>query len=825
MSSQPKVAVLVLNLNGRDHLRTCLPALDAQVYPNRDIVLVDNGSTDGSLEYVRSAHPGVRVIALGSNRGFAGAYNAAVAEVDAELVAFLNNDTRVEPGWLSELVAAGQRNDASVVASRILDWDGRRIDFVGGELAFNGHAWQTRHGEPADAAEERERALLFACGGSMLVSRRVFLDAGGFDEDFFAYFEDVDLGWRLSVLGERTVLAPKAVTYHRLHGTSGTMAIAPRLRLYERNALAAIFKNYEDETLARVLPAAVALTMYRALVDTGLPPEMFRLGGPRPPELSTISAMSLARLIAIEDFGRWLPALAQRRAAIQRRRRRADSELFPLFERPFRLHQVDDKYDKAAQALLRDFGIQDVFESRRTSPPTRAPMPAPTVLAAPEMPTISVVIPTVLGDVHLPTCLDAVRAQEYPLDRVEVIVVDNDGRRDLADLVRRHHLNAHVVRPGRNVGFAAANNLGVERAQGSWVAFLNDDTSADPRWLANMIDVAHRRRAAAVAACVVDWSGQFIDFAGGLVNFEGKGSQRYVNMSLTQVELAEGPALFANGAAMIVETQTLRSAGLWDEETFAYYEDVELGWRLWMLGHEVWFAPRARVRHRHHGTSGRWPEPPRVRLLERNALRMLYALVETRNLGSILTGALMLAADRALLQTSFHRGTSDADGAAQVRLSLRERARGELRRRGVRRNQPVVANLRTIGVRGLAGAVIDTVYPELRRHRAVSNRQAYLIEHGRQGPELDGRREAIPADAAARLLGIQDFLHELPALSKRRADLQSRRVRGDAEIFGRFGDHWLSPVPAANQPLHNALHQTLVDVLRLAEIAGTPARS
>ena len=100
----------------------------------------------------------------------------------------------------------------------------------------------------------------------MLIARDAYLDAGGFDRDFFAYFEDVDLGWRLSLLGYRTVLAPAAVTYHRLHGTAGRIAFAQRLRLYERNALAMIYKNYEDESLRRVLPAAIALSLLRGLV-------------------------------------------------------------------------------------------------------------------------------------------------------------------------------------------------------------------------------------------------------------------------------------------------------------------------------------------------------------------------------------------------------------------------------------------------------------------------------------------------------------------------------------------------------------------------------
>jgi GT2 family glycosyltransferase len=187
-----------LNYNGREHLATCLPTLKAQVYP-RDRVrveVIDNGSADGSAEFVRMRHPEVVWHQLDRNYGFAQPYDAAARSGTSQYVAFLNNDTRVEPTWLAELVSAAERHDAQCVASKILDWDGNRIDFVGGLVSYLGHCWQRQHGELTTAGEEADeegRRLLFACGGSMLISRAA-LDAGGFDKDFFAYFEDVDLG-------------------------------------------------------------------------------------------------------------------------------------------------------------------------------------------------------------------------------------------------------------------------------------------------------------------------------------------------------------------------------------------------------------------------------------------------------------------------------------------------------------------------------------------------------------------------------------------------------------------------------------------------------
>ena len=122
------------------------------------------------------------------------------------------------------------------------------------------------------------------------------------------------------------------------------------------------------------------------------------------------------------------------------------------------------------------------------------------------------------------------------------------------------------------------------------------------------------------------------------VNFEGRGFQHHIGAPARLTPGRESPLLFACGAAMLVARDVFLDAGGWDEGTFAYYEDVELGWRLWLLGHQVWFAPNAVIYHKHHGTSGRWAEPPRLRLLERNALRMVYTHLEPATLARTLSG-------------------------------------------------------------------------------------------------------------------------------------------------------------------------------------------
>ena len=828
-------SVLVLNHDGREHLATCLPSLERQTYPNEsfEVVVVDNGSTDGSVEYVRARHPAVRVIPLRRNLGFAAAYNRAVTEVDHDWVALLNNDTRVESTWLEELVTTGRRHGAGAVASKILDWDGSRVDFVGALVSVIGHSWQIDHGEPPSARHDAERELLFACGGSMLVRRDTFLDAGGFDEDLVAYFEDVDLGWRLALRGHRTVFAPKAVTYHRLHGTWGRWAFAPRLRLYERNALMMIYKNYEAATLERVLPVAIALSLARGLAHSPIDVSWFQPGQRHDADCA-ISPRTVAHLIALEDFGRLLPVLAGKRADIQRTRVRSDGELFGLFGEPLRLHETGTSYERVAHALFGTFGVRELVGKGPGAPPSVPVAAGPDSRTRPapghdSPPLVSVVVLTTLGATHLHDCLSSLQAQGYPAGAREVIVVDNASTDDPTEAARRAYPGARVIRNATNVGFSAGNNVGARAARGTYVVFLNDDTRVHPECLTELVGTATRRGAAAVGACILDWSGEHLDFAGGSINFHGKGFQLAFGGDRRDGLTEERPLLFGCGAALLVHRDLFLQAGGWDEGLFAYYEDLEIGWRLWLLGHEVWFSPHAVVYHRHHGTWGRWAAPPRVRLYERNSLRILLTHLEDRNLARILPAALLSAMDRALLgsqlgRVSGERLTGRRSRRQQLMARLHPRAiytrlRHALGMRGARRTLSLAGNLKAVGVRGIVGSLKGVAVETLVHPFSRSNpRSDYFIECGSQPPEFDDRREPVSAPAAATLLGIREFLDAMPELAERRARLQRERRSSDAAILGQFDEHWLSPSSAPRQPEHDELHRVLIEAFGLSDI-------
>jgi GT2 family glycosyltransferase len=313
----PSVSLIVLNWNGRRHLTACLDSLALLDYPKDrlEVVVVDNGSRDGSADLVRSRYPSVKLIELDRNRGFAEPNNLAAEAAGGEWLGFLNNDMRVEPSWLHDLLATlAAHPEASCLASRIKTWDGAALDFIGGGVSLTGHGFQLGMGE-SESSLDVERPILFPCGGAMLVRRPVYQELGGFDGDYFAYFEDVDLGWRMNLLGHEVWYTPRATAFHRHHATGGRLPAAKLRMLYERNALYTIYKCFDDDNLAAALPAAMLLLNERALVMAGVDPAGFRLG-PAPADREANAGAQVAqRLYAYdpaEALGESLPARARR---------------------------------------------------------------------------------------------------------------------------------------------------------------------------------------------------------------------------------------------------------------------------------------------------------------------------------------------------------------------------------------------------------------------------------------------------------------------------------------------------------------------------------
>ena len=238
-----KISVIIPNWNGAHLLPTCLDSLRRQSHAEREIIVVDNASTDGSLELLARDYTDVHVLALPRNTGFTGACNAGIRASHGEFVALLNSDTETDERWLAEVVAAFERHpEAGLVASKMLLFDRRDTLHTAGDFVRldgtpgNRGVWQRDEGQ-----FDREEYVFSACGGSAAYRRAMLNEIGLLDKDFFFSLEDVDLAWRAQLAGWKCVFAPKAIVYHQLAATGG----GPTASFYDgRNLLWVIAKNY-----------------------------------------------------------------------------------------------------------------------------------------------------------------------------------------------------------------------------------------------------------------------------------------------------------------------------------------------------------------------------------------------------------------------------------------------------------------------------------------------------------------------------------------------------------------------------------------------------
>ncbi|HYE80142.1 MAG TPA: glycosyltransferase family 2 protein [bacterium] len=268
-------SIIIPNYNGQHALAACLEALylGAGARPvDREVLVVDNGSTDGSTAMVEERYPAVRVVQLPRNTGFTGAIAAGVGAASGGILIFLNNDTRVDFEWQDRLLDPFQDRAIAAVGSLMLDDTEDKIDFAGGTANLFGWGFQVGHGKPAESATAIAGPVpvFFPCGGAMAIRRPVYQELGGFDPDYFAFFEDVDLGWRLHLAGHQAVLQPLSRVAHQQSATAKTMPKALRAYLTERNALATMVKNLSDTNLATLFPWAIGLALERTVLDLGL---------------------------------------------------------------------------------------------------------------------------------------------------------------------------------------------------------------------------------------------------------------------------------------------------------------------------------------------------------------------------------------------------------------------------------------------------------------------------------------------------------------------------------------------------------------------------
>jgi GT2 family glycosyltransferase len=243
-------SVIIPNWNGAAHLPTCLEALRHQTLTDFEAIVVDNGSQDESLNLLQSSYPGVKVIALPRNHGYAGGCNVGLKAAVGKVLVILNNDTEVTPTWLAELISSLDRHpDAGMATPKVMLWDDRmRLHTTGDYVRTNGipdsrGVWQR------DEGQFEQPEYVFGAAGVAPAFRRAMLDdVGLFDADFGSYCEDIDLSWRAQLAGYRCIYSPHSVLYHRVSATGG----GPIRSFYvARNTIWVLAKNLPAGLWAR----------------------------------------------------------------------------------------------------------------------------------------------------------------------------------------------------------------------------------------------------------------------------------------------------------------------------------------------------------------------------------------------------------------------------------------------------------------------------------------------------------------------------------------------------------------------------------------------
>ena len=239
-----EVSVVIPNFNGIAFLDSVLASLEGQTLSNFEVILVDNGSTDGSCSFVTANYPWVHLIELAENFGFCGAVNAGIRAAKAPYVLLLNNDTEVKEDFVEEMLAAIRRHkNAFSCGARMVQYHDRdRLDDVGNYYCALGWAFARGRGEDIHAYETEDK-IFSACAGAAIYRKKIIEKIGYFDEEHFAYLEDTDIGYRARIYGYENWYAPKAIVYHVGSGTSGSRYNQFKTRYSSRNNIYLIYKN------------------------------------------------------------------------------------------------------------------------------------------------------------------------------------------------------------------------------------------------------------------------------------------------------------------------------------------------------------------------------------------------------------------------------------------------------------------------------------------------------------------------------------------------------------------------------------------------------
>ncbi|MCQ2297147.1 MAG: glycosyltransferase family 2 protein [Bacteroidales bacterium] len=287
-----KIAVVILNWNGRKILEKFLPSVTQHTTGDAEVIVADNGSTDDSLEFLAQQYPSLRVIKLDKNYGFAEGYNRALAQIEADYYVLLNDDVEVTEGWITPVIDQMEQDEKIAICQPKLKMynERDRFEYAGGAGGFldqygypfcRGRIFTTieyDHGQYDDPCD-----IFWASGAAMFVKAKIWREIGGLDGDFFAHMEEIDFCWRAQNHGYRVQYCPKSVVYHVGGGTLPKSSPL-KTRLNFRNNLSMLYKNLTDQHLHKVIRC-------RKILD-GIAAAKFLLSGNRAEYSAVFSAHS-----------------------------------------------------------------------------------------------------------------------------------------------------------------------------------------------------------------------------------------------------------------------------------------------------------------------------------------------------------------------------------------------------------------------------------------------------------------------------------------------------------------------------------------------------
>jgi GT2 family glycosyltransferase len=267
-SNNSIITVIIPNYNGKRFLGTCLDSIIRQTFRRFSITVVDNGSVDGSVEFIRDHYTDVWVVEFKENKGFGAAVNEGIKETKSKYICLLNNDVELDPDFLKEMITVlEQKRDVDYCAAKMFNYYDRKLLDGAGDGVFRAGAGYRLGTLEYDVGIYDEPMYVFgACAGAAVYRRSFFEKVGYFDEDFFAYLEDVDINFRANLFGLRCSYIPTAKLFHVGSGTTGSSFNSFSVRLTTKNTLNVVVKNYPSFILLKCLPVFFLYHVFWALL-------------------------------------------------------------------------------------------------------------------------------------------------------------------------------------------------------------------------------------------------------------------------------------------------------------------------------------------------------------------------------------------------------------------------------------------------------------------------------------------------------------------------------------------------------------------------------